>query len=160
AVVSNADPKTTFLKLLDPAELDPSFIQKTRNYRAHGTVGKVHLALTALPKFVGVNGTTELLSGRIHIGPDIDYLERAFDSAKYGDLSPSPYLDITIPSLTDPDLAPAGAHVMSVLVQFAPCQLRDGDWETRREELGDTVIETISAYAPNLKKLILARQVL
>ena len=158
-VISNADPKTTFLKLVDPAELDPSFLQKMQNYRAQGTVAKVNLALSALPNFVGVE-QTEMLTGRIHIGPDIDYLERAFDAAKYGDFSPRPYMDITIPSLTDPTLAPSGAHVMSIHAQFAPYMLKDGDWDSRREELGDAIVNTLSDYAPDLKELILARQVI
>src|SRR4029077_5455576 len=116
AVISNADPKTTFLNLVDPAELDPSFLQKMQNYRAHGTVAKVNLALSALPNFTSLSGedASEKLSGRIHIGPDIDYLERAFDAAKYGDFSPQPYLDVTVPSLTDSSLAPRGAQVMSI----------------------------------------------
>jgi phytoene dehydrogenase-like protein len=162
AVISNADPRTTFLKLVDPSEFDPSFLLKVRNYRAHGTVAKVNLALSRLPMFPGVtNGdSVERLYGRIHLGPDIDYLERAFDAAKYGDLSRQPYLDITIPSLTDQTLAPAGAHVMSIHAQFAPYQLKAGDWNSRREELGDTVVNVLSDYAPNLKALILARQVI
>ena len=125
AVISNADPKTTFLKLVDPAALDPSFLQKMQNYRAHGTVAKVNLALSALPKFTSLNGedASAKLSGRVHIGPDIDYLERAFDAAKYGDFSPQPYMDLTIPTLTDSSLAPDGAHVMSIHAQFAPYRL-------------------------------------
>src|SRR5574341_75092 len=102
AIVSNADPKATFLKLIDAAELDPGFRQKIQNYRANGTVAKVHLALLALPIFAGVkDDASNALSGRIHIGPEIDYLERAFDAAKYGDFSPRPYLEITIPTITD-----------------------------------------------------------
>src|SRR5438309_4751404 len=161
-VISNADPKTTFLKLIDPAELDPSFLQKMQNYRAYGTVAKVNLALSALLKPTSLNGedASERFSGRIHIGPDIDYLERAFDAAKYGDFSPRPYLDITIPSLTDSSLAPKGAHVMSIHAQFAPYRLKDGDWDSRREELGDAVVNTLADYAPNLKELIVARQVI
>src|SRR5258708_3751496 len=124
AVVSNADPRTTFLKLVDPVNLDPNFLGKIRNYRSLGAVAKVNLALSALPSFSGVNGASEKLSGRIHIGPDIDYLERAFDAAKYGDYSPRPYLDITIPSLTDASLAPKGAQVMSIHVQVAPNKLK------------------------------------
>lgn len=158
AVISNADPKTTFLKLVDPAELDPSFHTKVRNYRAHGTVAKVNLALSALPKFIATDDT-EKLSGRIHIGPDIDYLERAFDTAKYGDFSARQYLDITIPTLTDSSLAPAGAHLLSIHAQFAPYKLKDGDWNSRREELGNAIVNTLSDYAPNLKELIVARQV-
>src|SRR5437870_4583236 len=162
AVISNADPKSTFLKLVDAATLDPSFIQKIRNYRAPGTVAKVNLALSALPDFIGLSGyrtacgservnldaeNLEKLSGRIHIGPDIDYLERAFDAAKYGDFSPRPYLDITIPSLTDSSLAPVGAHVMSIHAQFAPYKLKEGDWDERREELGEAIVNALSDYA-------------
>jgi phytoene dehydrogenase-like protein len=162
AVISNADPRTTFLKLVDPSEFDPSVLMKIRNYRAQGAVAKVNLALSALPTFSALsNGeAVEKLSGRIHIGPDIDYLERAFDAAKYGDFSLQPYMDITIPSLIDQSLAPAGAHVMSIHAQFAPYRLKEGDWKTRREELGDTVVNALSEYAPNLKELILARQVI
>jgi len=164
AVISNADPRTTFLNLVDPGELDPSFLIKIRNYRAQGTVAKVQLALSALPQFSSLNGlngdASEKLSGRIHVGPDIDYLERAFDAAKYGDMSPHPYLDIAIPSLTDSSLAPAGAHVMSIHAQFAPDHLQDGDWNSRRDELGDIVVNTVSDYAPNVKELIVGRKVI
>lgn len=162
AVVSNADPRTTFLKLVDPVYFDPNFLGKIRNYRSLGSVAKVNLALSALPEFPAVKGADALekLSGRIHIGPDIDYLERAFDAAKYGDYSPKPYLDITIPSLLDSSLAPEGAQVMSINVQFAPYHLKEGDWQTRREELGDTVVKLLSEYAPNLRELIVARQVI
>ena len=162
AVISNADPRTTFLKLVDPAEFDPSVLNKIRNYRAKGTVAKIHLALSALPQFSSLtNGdSNEKLSGRIHLGPDIDYLERAFDAAKYGDMSPHPYLDITIPSLTDQTLAPAGAHVMSIHAQFAPYDLKDGDWISRREEFGDAVVSALSNYAPKVKESIVGRQVI
>ena len=146
AVISNADPRTTFLKLVDAAEFDPTFLNKIRNYRARGTVAKVHLALSRLPHFPSLasGDSDEKLSGRIHVGPDIDYLERAFDAAKYGDMSPRPYLDITIPSLTDQTLAPAGAHAMSIHAQFAPYHLKDGDWDSRWEELYDTVVNALS----------------
>jgi phytoene dehydrogenase-like protein len=163
AVVSNADPRSTFLQLVDPGELDPSFLGKIRNYRAHGTVAKVNLALSGLPKFTALNSAApdvEKLSGRIHIGPNIDYLERAFDAAKYGDFSPQPYLEITIPSLTDPSLAPNGAHVMSIHVQFTPYGLKEGDWNGKRDSLGDTVVNVLADYAPNLRELIVARQVI
>lgn len=158
AVISNADPRTTFLKLVDPVDLDPTFLQKVRNYRAAGVSAKINLALSALPKFSGV--ADEQLSGRIHVGPEIDYLERAFDAAKYGEYSPAPYMEVTIPSLTDSSLAPNGAHVMSIYVQYAPYQLKDGDWQTRREEFADNAVNVLSEYAPNLKGLILARQVI
>lgn len=162
AVVSNADPRTTFLRLIDPIDLEPTFLTKIRNYRSFGSVAKVNLALSALPAFSALGNATdtEKISGRIHIGSDIDYLERAFDAAKYGDFSAQPYLDITIPSLTDPSLAPSGAHVMSIHVQFAPYKLKSGDWDSRREELGDKVVDTLSNYAPNLRGLIVAQQVI
>jgi phytoene dehydrogenase-like protein len=136
-----------------------------RNYRASGVSAKINLALSGLPRFAGLEGDGDedgstKLSGRIHIGPDIDYLERAFDAAKYGNYSRQPYMDITIPSLLDPDLAPAGAHVMSVYVQYAPYKLNDGNWNSRREEFADNVIDALSGYAPNLKELIVARQVI
>jgi len=162
AIVSNADPRTTFLQLIDPIDLDPNFLLKIRHYRATGISAKINLALSGLPSFAGIDAdqTNSKVSGRIHIGPDIDYLERAFDAAKYGDYSPAPYMDITIPSLTDPSLAPAGAHVMSVYVQYAPYQLKTGDWNSRREEFGDAVVNALSVYAPNLKELLVARQVI
>ncbi len=161
-IVSNADPRTTLLKLVDPVCLDPSFLQKIRNYRANGVSAKINLALSGLPSFSGVDAESARtkLSGRIHIGPDIDYLERAFDAAKYGDYSPQPYLDITIPSLLDSTLAPAGAQVMSVYVQYAPYKLKEGDWHSRREEFADKVVAVLSDYAPNLKELIVGRQVI
>jgi phytoene dehydrogenase-like protein len=164
AVVSNADPRRTFLSLVDSADLEPDFLVKIRNYRSLGSAAKVNLALARLPSFSGLkqsdlNGDAHL-AGRIHIGPDIDYLERAFDAAKYGDYSPQPYMDITIPSLTDNSLAPPGAHVMSIYIQYAPYHLKSGDWNARREEFGDQIIKTLSAYAPDLSELILARQVI
>jgi phytoene dehydrogenase-like protein len=161
AVISNADPRSTLLGLVDPGEFDPSFLNKIRNYRTPGAVAKVHLALSALPHFTSLNSdANEKLSGRIHIGPDIDYLERAFDAAKYGDMSPRPYLDVTIPSLTDQTLAPAGAHVMSIHAQFAPYHLKEGDWNSRCEELCDTVVNALSEYAPDVRKLIVGQQVI
>jgi phytoene dehydrogenase-like protein len=161
AIVSNADPKRTLLGLVDPVDLDPDFLRKIQNYRSTGTIAKVHLALSGLPAFTAAkNGAAGALSGRIHIGPEIDYLERAFDAAKYGDFSPHPYCDVTIPTLTDPSLAPNGKHVMSVVAQFAPANLKSGDWAAKREALGDAVVDTIAAYAPNLKSLVAHRQVL
>ena len=125
----------------------------------------MNLALSGLPSFTALKETggargAGALAGRIHIGPEIDYLERAFDDAKYGDFSKRPYLDATIPSLSDPSLAPSGQHVMSICAQFAPFRLKTGDWSGRREELGDTVVKTLAAYAPDLPGRILKRQVI
>ncbi len=162
AIVSNADPRTTFLKLVDPVDLDPSFLLKIRNYRAIGVSAKINLALSSLPSFTGIGAedATAKLAGRIHIGPDIDYLERAFDASKYGDYSQQPYMDITIPSLLDSSLAPTGAHVMSIYVQYAPYKLREGDWNSRREEFADNAVNVLSNYAPNLRELIVGRQII
>jgi phytoene dehydrogenase-like protein len=164
AVVSNADPRTTFLRLIDPVELEPDFLAKIRAYRSKGAAAKLNLALAGLPGFSALKDEGDAgaakLSGRIHVGPEIDYLERAFDAAKYGDFSPAPYLDVTIPSITNPSLAPAGRHVMSIYAQFAPRDLKRGDWATRREEFADAVVKTLAQYAPDLEGLILARQVI
>ncbi|HEV7501899.1 MAG TPA: NAD(P)/FAD-dependent oxidoreductase, partial [Vicinamibacteria bacterium] len=159
AVVSGADPKRTFLSLLDPAVLDPDDVRRLRNYRQQGMASKVNLALDALPAFRG-EVSADHLRGRIHIGPEVDLLERAFDEAKYGGISGKPYLEATIPTLSDPTLAPAGRHVMSVYVQFTPYALREGTWDARRDELGDAVLRTLEEYAPGLTRSVIGRQVL
>ena len=162
AVVSNADPKRTLLKLVDPAHLSPDFVMKLQHYRMPGTVAKVNLALSGLPKFTALEGEghDRALSGRIHIGPEIDYLERAFDESKYGSFSKQPYLEVAIPSLSDSSLAPAGKHVMSIYMQYAPFKLKGTDWEKQRVPLGDTVVKTLAQYAPNLPELILSHQII
>ena len=160
AVISNADPKRTFLKLTDSSLLSPTFIKRLQNYRMNGTVAKVNLALSALPIFKGLDSNTEALRGRIQIGPEIDYLERAFDESKYGSFSRAPYLEITIPSLTDPSLAPEGKHVMSIYMQYAPYKLRDATWEDQRTALCDTVVKTLAQYAPDLTDKILHHQII
>jgi phytoene dehydrogenase-like protein len=160
AVISNADPKRTLLKLTDPTHLSPDFVQKLQHYRGNGTVAKVNLALSGLPKFTAIkNGEASSLKGRIHIGNEIDYLERAFDESKYGNFSRQPYLEAAIPSLTDPTLAPDGKHVMSIYMQYAPYKLK-GDWEEQRKALGQTVVQTLAQYAPNLPELILTHKII
>jgi phytoene dehydrogenase-like protein len=161
-VISNADPKRTLLKLVDPAHLSPDFVMKLQHYRTPGTVAKVNLALSGLPTFSALNGENNLdaLKGRIQIGHEVDYLERAFDDSKYGSFSRQPYLEITIPSLTDASLTPAGQHVMSIYMQYAPYKLKNSDWESARVSLCDTVVKTLSTYAPNLPELILSHQII
>jgi phytoene dehydrogenase-like protein len=160
AVISNTDPKRTLLKLTDPTHLSPDFVQKLQHYRGNGTVAKVNLALSGLPGFTAFkNGDGAALKGRIHIGPEIDYLERAFDESKYGNFSRAPYLEATIPSLTDPTLAPDGKHVMSIYMQYAPYKLK-GDWEEQRKALGQTVVQTLAQYAPDLPEMILTHQII
>jgi phytoene dehydrogenase-like protein len=162
SVVSNADPKNTLMRLVDPAHLTPDFLQKIKNYRCMGTVAKINLAISALPEFTALKtkGNGDLLKGRIQISPEIDYLERAFDESKYGNFSRNPYIEITIPSLSDPSLAPAGQHVMSIYMQYAPYKLKDSDWESQRTALGETVVKTIAQYAPNLPQTILSHQII
>ena len=167
AVVSAIDPKTTFLRLVDPMEVSPDFLSKIRNYRAAGTVAKINLALSALPAFAGpakaghyVRSSEELLSGRIHIGPDLDYLERAFDRAKYGEWSEEPWLDVTIPSILDQDLAPRGAHVMSIYAHYAPYHLRHGDWSGSKEMLLKRTLATLERFAPGVERLVVAADVI
>jgi phytoene dehydrogenase-like protein len=163
AVVSGVDPKRTFFHLIDPSQLDPTFANRIKNFRTNGTVAKVNLALGGLPSFSAldpVEGFLQSLSGRIHIGPEIDYLERAFDASKYGEFSKAPWLDVTIPTILDPSLAPDGKHVLSAYVQFAPFKLKEGSWDAHRKDLGDTVINALATYAPDLPGLVEAAQVI
>ena len=158
AVVSSADPHQTFLRLLDPAVLDPDERRRVQNYRVAGMASKVNFALSGMPAFRGA--TPDLLRGRIHIGAGVDDLERAYDDAKYGGISRRPYLDLVIPSLADPSLAPAGHHVLSAYVQYTPYALREGSWPARSAELGDLVTRLIDEYAPGFARLVVHRQVL
>ena len=163
AIVSGVDPKRTFFHLLDPSQLDATFANRMKNFRANGTVAQVNLALGGLPAFPALadnESYLKALSGRIHIGPEIDYLERAFDASKYGEFSKTPWLDVTIPTILDPSLAPDGKHVLSAYVQFAPFKLREGNWYTRRRDLGAAVIKALAAYAPNLPGVVEGIQII
>jgi len=166
AVVSGVDPKRTFFQLMDPTSFDPVFAMRMKNFRSRGNVAKVHLALGDLPNFpalgnaVARDGFRDALSGRIHIGYEIDYLEKAYDASKYGEISQEPYLDVTIPSVLDSSLAPTGKHVLSAYFQFAPYRLKEGNWSSRRGELADIVIRTLSTYSPNLANLVEAAHVI
>ena len=157
-VVSAADPKRT-LGLCDPVELGPTMVWRAGNIRQPGATAKVNLALSDVPQFIGADGV-ERLRGRIVIGTGIDHVERAKDAWKFGRIAEEPWLEATIPTLMDPSLAPQGKHVMSVLVEAAPRHLRDGDWSTERERLGDNTVKTLERYAPGLGELIEARQVI
>ena len=166
AVVSSVDPKRTFEKLIAPEHLDPEFRRRIANYRIRGSSAKVNLALDGLPVPACLDAVRRrgepiepYLSGALSISPSIDYLEQAYDDAKYGRFSRRPYLDMVIPTMTDPSMAPPGQHVMSIFVQYAPYELAAGTWPEQREALGDTVIDTLSEYIPNLRDLILHRQV-
>jgi len=156
-VISNADPRRTFFNLIGAPNLGPTFVRRVRNIRYRGTTAKVNLALDDLPHFKDKDAH---LSGHVIICPTLEYLERAYDDAKYGCYSQQPYLDLVIPSVLDASLAPAGKHIMSITMQYAPYNLREGNWDEQREKLGDHIINTLAAYAPNIKDNILHRQVI
>jgi phytoene dehydrogenase-like protein len=159
-VASSVDPRLTFMKMVGSEHLPSDFVEDVRRYKFRGSSGKVNLALDALPTFKSLPGEGLHLRGAISISPSVEYMERAYDDAKYGRYSRRPYIDIVIPSLTDPSVAPPGKHVMSCFVQYAPYHLKEGTWDEKRDEFGDTVIETLSDHAPNLRNIILHRQVL
>jgi phytoene dehydrogenase-like protein len=158
-VASSADPRHTLLDLVGAQELEVRVMRRARNIRFRGSTAKVNLALRGLPDFVGVNEAAEL-RGHIIVSPSVEYLERAYDDAKYGRLSAQPHLEMVLPSLHDPAMAPEGRHVLSITARYAPYQLADGDWATERENLGDRVVQAMAQYAPDLPDLILHRQVL
>jgi phytoene dehydrogenase-like protein len=159
-VSSSVDPHLTFEKFMSPQELPADFLEGVRRYKFRGSSGKVNLALDALPNFKAIPGDGAHLRGAISISPSMEYMERGYDDAKYGNFSTRPYIDMVIPSLTDPSVAPAGKHVLSCFVQYAPYKLAQGTWDDQREAFGDNVIDTIAEYAPNIRDIIVGRQIL
>jgi phytoene dehydrogenase-like protein len=165
-VVSNADPQRTLLGMVDAAWLEPSFRRRVAGYRAHGTVAKVNLAVDRLPAFTSLRdlpggiGPDEALAGRILIAPGIDDLERAYDHAKYGEWSAHPWLECVIPTIADPDLAPARQHVVSIYAQYVPHRLRGHTWDDARGHVLQAVLDTLMAYAPGVRSSIVAAEVL
>jgi len=159
-ISSSVDPRLTFMRMIGEKELPGDFVEDIKRYKFRGSSGKVNLALDALPDFKSIPGPGAHLRGAISISPSVEYMERAYDDAKYGHFSRRPYIDTVIPSLTDPSVAPPGKHVMSCFVQYAPYKLAPGlHWDTEKEKFGDTVIDTIAEYAPNIRDIILHRQV-
>ena len=156
-VVSNADPRRTFLDLLGTAHLDAGFVRKVSHIRMRGTAAKLNLALDGLPDFTGLDA--KALGGRLVIAPDIGYVERAFNPAKYGEYSPHPVMEITIPSVHDAGLAPEGKHVLSAVVQYAPYDLKAG-WPAAQAAFLETVLETLARYAPDLRSQVVASELL
>ena len=159
AVISNADPRRTFLSLLDPTVLDPGFVRRVVNYRCRGTTAKVNLVLSAAPRFRALSAG-RLPEGRLHIGPGLDYLERAFDATKYGRWSDEPWLDVMVERQESRSGAGDGVHVMSVLAHFAPYRLRGADWRTSRDAYAQTVMKTLEIYAPGVSSSVTGAQVL
>ncbi len=159
-VLSSVDPRVTFLGLLDARDLPSDFVEAVKRYRFRGSSGKVNFAVDTLPEFTCLPRGVRHLRGAISISPGVDYLERAYDQAKYGEFSRRPYIDLVIPTLTDPSVAPPGKHILSCFVQYAPYALSGGTWDDQREAFGDAVVDTLAEYAPNLRNIILHRQVL
>jgi phytoene dehydrogenase-like protein len=158
-VVSAIDPRRTFLELVDPRELPTDLVDNIRRFRFQGTSSKVNFALDGLPKYPVLGDRGDQYRGFTNIGPSMEYLEHAFDDAKYGWYSQRPYLDCAIQSTIDPDMAPPGKHVMSCFVQYTPYKLRESDWDTERENLGDTVQRTLESFFPGFGKLVLQREI-
>jgi len=161
-VISGLDPRRTFLGLVGEDHLEGEFAARIRRYKLRGSSGKVNLALDRFPNFVCRPGDGPHLRGDIAIAPSIDYLERAYDQAKYGAFSSRPYINAVIPSLSDPSVAPPGKHVLSCFVQYAPYKLKEGSdhWPERREAFGEAVIDTLAEYVPDIREIILHKQVL
>lgn len=159
AVLSSADPCHTFFDLVGAPQLELRFVREVKNIKFRGSQARLSLALSDLPDFQAVTDP-QLLGGHILICPDLNYLERAYDDAKYGRFSEHPFLDITLPSVLDPSLAPPGRHLMSIDVKYAPYHLREGNWDDQREILAEHVIDTLAGYAPNLPGMILHQQML
>src|SRR4026209_1159039 len=159
-ISSSVDARLTFMNFVGEEHLPDDFAGDLKRYKYRGSSGKVNLALSGLPSFTAKPGAGPHLRGAVSISPPVDYMERAYDEAKCGRYSRRPYIDIVIPSLTDPSVAPPGKHVMSCFVQYAPYNLKEGNWDDKREEFGDTVVDTIAEHAPNIKDLIRDRQVL
>jgi phytoene dehydrogenase-like protein len=158
-VVSALDPRRTFLELVDPRELPSDLVETIQRFRFQGTSSKVNFALDGLPKYPALGDRGDMFRGFTNIGPSMDYLEHAFDDAKYGWYSQRPYMDCAIQSTIDADMAPPGKHVMSTFIQYTPYKLRDSDWDTERQNLGDTVQATFESFFPGFSDLILHREV-
>jgi phytoene dehydrogenase-like protein len=155
-IVSNLDPKRTFLKLMDEKDLPPSFVESARNFKIRGSSGKLNIALDGLPEFPQLGKDNPLNRGDMHFMDSVERLERAYDDWKNGTWSRDPYVDMLIPSLTDPTMAPPGKHYMSVFVQYVPPKVHGRDWtDEDRDAFGQAVIDQIANYSPNFKSLIL-----
>ena len=159
-IVSSADPRQTLFNLVGAPKLEPRVMRRVRNIRFRGSTAKINLALKSMPQFSSAGNDEIKLSGHIIICPSLDYLERAYDNAKYGNISRAPYLDIVIPSMLDDSLAPAGQHVMSINMQFAPYRLQGTDWDSQKDNLGALVVKTLSNYIQNLEDIVIHRQII
>jgi phytoene dehydrogenase-like protein len=156
-VISSADPKTTFLRLLGPRYLDTGFVRRVKHIRSRGLAAKLHLALNRVPSFSGVSEAG--LRGRLLIAPSLQHIEHAYNHAKYGEFSAAPVMEITVPSVNDPTLAPPGHHVLSAIVQYAPYALKEG-WDSGRQRFTDTALDALEQYAPGLRSSVIGSELL
>jgi phytoene dehydrogenase-like protein len=164
-VVSGVDPRRTLLGFIDPVHLEPDFLNAARNIRARGAIAKVNFAIAAPPRFAGLRSRDEneqqaAMSGCVRLAPDVDSIEHAFDAAKYGRYSDEPWIELTVPSILDPALAPPGQHVVSAYVQFTPFELRGSTWDAERDHLGTIVARRIATFAPGFEASIVGRQII
>ncbi len=160
-IASNLDPKRTFLKLIDAGELDPEFLNGIRNFRSEGTSLKMNLALSGLPEFRALPGAPgPQHRATMHICPSVEYIERAWDDAKYGRPSQSPLIEMTIPTMYDPTLAPEGRHIMGIFLQYAPYTLKGANWDEQREPYAERILDVIEEYCPNIRSIVVERQTL
>ena len=160
-IASNLDPRRTFLKLTDPADLPPAFVESIRNFRSEGTSLKMNLALNGLPEFKAYPGAPgPQHRATMHICPSVEYIERAWDDAKYGKPSRNPLIEMTIPTMYDPSLAPPGRHIMGIFLQYAPYTLRGTTWDEQREPYAERILDVIEEYCPNIRSVVVERQTL
>jgi len=165
SIISNADPRTTFNRLLDPRTLGTQLLQHVENIKYRGSGLRIHLALGGLPQFASLPADSDALrcpqlAGPIQIAPSLEYIERAYDCSKFGRFSDAPFLDILLPSVLDPSVAPAGKHLMSITAKYGPYELAEGNWRTQKEAFADRVVDTLAEYAPNVRELVEQRCVL
>jgi phytoene dehydrogenase-like protein len=156
-VVSSADPKTTFLRLLGARHLDTGFVRRVDHIRSRGLAAKLHLALNRAPSFAGASEAD--VRGRLLVAPSMQYLEHAYNHSKYGEFSAQPAMEVTVPTVNDPSLAPAGQHVLSAIVQYAPYALKQG-WESGRQQFMDAALDALERAAPGLRGSVVAAELL
>jgi len=160
-VASNLDPRRTFLQLMDPRDLPTEFVDGIRKFRSEGTSLKMNLALRGLPEFKALPGAPgPQHKATMHICPSVEYVERAWDDAKYGRPSRSPLIEMTVPTMYDPSLAPPGHHIMGIFLQYAPYTLRDTTWDVEREPYSERIMDVIEEYCPNIRSIVVERQTL
>lgn len=161
-VVSNADPKRTFLRMVDPRELPADFLEEVRGYKTFSTAFKINLAVEEPPRYTAFDAAAIRTNypTYVHIGPSLEYLERAYDDAKYGRPSTRPFMTAVVPTVVDAELAPRGKHIVNIFGGHAPYSLKESTWDVERDRFANTVLDTLAEYAPNVKGAVIYRQIL